>query len=332
MQQFEPSIFSVIIIGIDNNADTSDATLSSEPFPADQGRCNVRGYFSDDMVLTQHTIMNCENCNSETNNKHYCCKKCYLQHRASKNDRLCQNCGKKFHLKNTAYEKRGGGKYCSKWCGTRKLKFNEKYFDIIDTEQKAYWLGFLFADGSQNGQAFQMALKIDDKHHLEKFKIALEAEQIVKEVKNENHKKKIAALLQISSQYFCKSLEKIGCVKNKTLIVKYPIIPDHLHKHFIRGVFDGDGTVGFYDRKHNYLGWSIYSASKDFCYEIYKIIKLKNIKVNFRKRIYKDGRYPGYNVAIGSQKAIKDIYHYLYDDATVFLERKKEKFNLIISL
>jgi len=62
--------------------------------------------------------------------------------------RNCARCGTKFVLKNIAYEKMGKGKFCSRECATRKLEFNDRFFDVIDTEQKAYWLGFIFAEGS----------------------------------------------------------------------------------------------------------------------------------------------------------------------------------------
>ena len=50
-------------------------------------------------------------------------------------------------------------------------KFNEHIFDIIDTEEKAYWLGFIYADGciSLKTNAFEISLKYDDINHLNKF-------------------------------------------------------------------------------------------------------------------------------------------------------------------
>ena len=50
-------------------------------------------------------------------------------------------------------------------------KFNENVFDSIDTEEKAYWLGFIFADGyiSLKGNSFELSLKGSDSEHLDKF-------------------------------------------------------------------------------------------------------------------------------------------------------------------
>jgi hypothetical protein len=270
--------------------------------------------------------MNCKYCNQLTSNENFCSRICYQEHRQLDRYRICQFCGNAFIIKNKAYEKRGGGKYCSRTCGTRKFKFNEKFFDKIDTEKKAYWLGFLYADGSQNGNQFQMCLKIDDKGHLEKFKIAIDAEHLVKEIVKKNHKKFIGALFQISSKYFCKSLENQGCVKNKTFIVKFPNIDSNLHRHFIRGVFDGDGTIGIMNKKYGYKKWTIYSASEKFGLKISKILQRSNMQVKFYKRNYKDNRKPGYNVEIHRKNEFDKLYRFLYDGATIFLDRKKDKF------
>ena len=242
--------------------------------------------------------------------------------------RICQFCGKEFFLKNLAYEKRGNGKFCSLACGTRKLQFNEKFFDAIDTEEKAYWLGFLYADGSQNGNQFQMCLKIDDKNHLEKFRNAIEAEHTVKEIIKKNHKAGIAALFQISSKYFCNSLQLCGCVKNKTFIVKFPIIDSHLHRHFIRGVFDGDGTIGIMNKTYNYKKWTIYSASQNFCKSICDILVQNGINTKCYKREYSDGRRPGYNAEVHRKDEFDKLYQYLYNSATICLERKRNVFTI----
>lgn len=270
--------------------------------------------------------MSCKFCQKLTTNNNFCSKACYQQYRQQDRIRICQFCEKEFLIKNKAYEKRGHGKFCSRECGTRKFRFNEKFFDVIDTEEKAYWLGFLYADGSQNGNQFQMCLKIDDKDHLEKFRIAIGAEHTVKEIIKKNHKKGIGALFQVSSKYFCQSLQECGCVKNKTLIVKFPNINANLHRHFIRGIFDGDGTIGIMNKKYGYKKWTIYSASHEFCNSIHNILTQNGIKNKLYKRIYKDGRAPGYNVEVHCKNEFTKLYHYLYNSATIFLERKEKKF------
>ena len=52
-----------------------------------------------------------------------------------------------------------------------KSKFDECVFDSIDNEEKAYWLGFIFADGciSSRDNAFELSLKGEDIEHLHKF-------------------------------------------------------------------------------------------------------------------------------------------------------------------
>lgn len=270
--------------------------------------------------------MNCKSCGLATQNAKFCCKLCYFMFRRKDLNRLCKNCGKKFLLKNIAYEKRGYGKHCSLSCGTRKFKFNESFFEKIDSEEKAYWLGFLYADGTQNGNQFQICLKIDDKEHLEKFRKTIDSNHSIKKIIKKNHKAGFAALFQISSKRFCKSLQDSGCVKNKTFIVKFPHLPDYLNRHFIRGVFDGDGTIGIMNKKYGYKKWSIYSASQDFCKSITNILTKENIDVVLYERRYKDNRKPGFNVEIHKQNEFPKLYNYLYKDASVYLQRKKNKF------
>lgn len=229
-------------------------------------------------------------------------------------------------LKNIAYEKRGGGRFCSRECGTRKFKLNERFFETIDTEEKAYWLGFLYADGSQNGKQFQIGLQIGDKNHLEKFAKSINCEHRVKEIKKSSHRKGIAANLQISSKLFCYHLEQQGCVRNKTFVTQYPKIPNHLDRHFIRGVFDGDGTIGIMNKKYGNKKATIYSASKLFAKSIAAVLVSNKVVCNLYKREYSDGRAPGFNVQIATKTGLFKLFSFFYTDATVCLQRKQNKF------
>lgn len=55
--------------------------------------------------------------------------------------------------------------------GRRKYSLNEEYFDVIDNQNKAYYLGLLYADGCNNVQryAIHLDLQIDDREIIEKF-------------------------------------------------------------------------------------------------------------------------------------------------------------------
>ena len=130
----------------------------------------------------------------------------------------------------------------------RKYNVNDVYFNKIDTEEKAYWLGFLLADGcihERDGQdRLSLVLGIKDKNHLEKFKKSLSFEGPIID-----YTKKsglfiglIHSYIRITSQLLVNDLAKVGCMPRKTLTLEFPIIYDELRHHFIRGYFDGDGN------------------------------------------------------------------------------------------
>lgn len=145
-----------------------------------------------------------------------------------------------------------------------KHTLNEHIFDIIDTEEKAYWLGFLYADGwiNSSNNIVGLSLSTKDMGHLLKFKQFLnwtgdikiyETHQFgTKAVYNKNGDILYIGEINIGSLILHNALHNLGCVPNKSLILEFPsedIVPSHLIRHFIRGYFDGDGTLGLY--KHS---------------------------------------------------------------------------------
>ena len=126
----------------------------------------------------------------------------------------------------------------------RKYIFNENYFEDINTEEQAYWLGFLAADGRINRRTLKINLNIRDKKHLEKFATTLNSNLIVKEIPGTSYGEGTAmASLEINSIKMVADLAKYGVIPNKSLILKPPILPPELERHWIRGYLDGDGSI-----------------------------------------------------------------------------------------
>jgi hypothetical protein len=176
----------------------------------------------------------------------FCSRKCKFH---KNNTRICEYCNKVFILDNIAYEKRGGGRYCGMICSTmanKKYTFDENYFTHIDSPEKAYWLGFLFADGYNTDDEIVIELAKKDITHLVKFKKTIKATQLIstrsKYDKNQLNTKEFASI-RISSREMCKILSIHGMIKNKTYTLKYPDINSEYDRHFIRGFFDGDGCI-----------------------------------------------------------------------------------------
>lgn len=215
----------------------------------------------------------------------------------------------------------------------RKYNVNDNYFNKIDTEEKAYWLGFLMADGcihQRSGQdRISLVLAIKDKNHLEKFKKSLSFEGPIID-----YTKKsglfiglIHSHIKITSQQLANDLTKIGCTPRKSLILEFPKLNETLIHHFIRGYFDGDGSVFISKEKHwrnNKISPVIhfrFSGTKTFLNAVDK-------QINLSGRLVQAKNSKVYELSYKRNKKAKLFYNYLYKNATIFLKRKKEVFEI----
>lgn len=209
-----------------------------------------------------------------------------------------------------------------------ELKFDNTVFDKIDTEEKAYWLGFLYADGcvSKNSNIVSIGLKNSDKSHLEKFRLFLKSKSNVSEcIVNTNNKSYKTCRFQVCDKHFRESLVKLGCVPEKSLILKFPQLSIFSNKEliydFIRGYVDGDGCLTF--SRCGRLELSIL-GTKEFLEGICNIFenrfksihKIKRLKTNVYK-ISNCGENADYVTSI------------LYRNANIYLERKRNRFAVL---
>lgn len=201
---------------------------------------------------------------------------------------------------------------------TTKYIVNHVSFSVIDNEEKAYWLGFLMADGyvSQEHNHIELVLAAMDKSHLLNFKDFLQTDSPIKD-KEVTLKGKIfkAVRIYVHSEQIVKDLVSFGCIQNKSLVLQFPVLPKNLIHHFIRGYFDGDGSISLTNNKQ--LQFSLLGTDMflDECEKQMKLHKNKRKEQGQAKAI----RYSG-NVQC------KKIFDYLYQDATIYLERKYNKF------
>lgn len=215
----------------------------------------------------------------------------------------------------------------------RKYHHNESFFESIDTEEKAYWLGFMYADGwiqdnsNRHGQDhFGISLADKDEKHLNKFLKSLNATNPIN-YDNSNTKKGQSriAKVELTSQKTVDDLIKHGCFKKKTLILKPPSsVPDKLIPHFIRGFFDGDGSIvksggKFYEQYGKYNFSISFSCMEEIAYWLQDYFKFGSVVKDQRKE-------KSYSYTIGGNNAVEEFYHILYDNATIYLERKYNRF------
>lgn len=271
----------------------------------------------------------CGDLMSSAKGRVFCSKKCSNGFRSSKYTKICPTCHKPFILKNRAYERRGAGVYCSIKCGAvahKRHNLDEKYFDKIDCERKAYWLGFLFADGYQSGKEVRVRLKSSDKPHLEEFKKDVCATVPIRARINWSPLYKFGKVdiseLVLYSPTMCRSLADLGCVRAKSLILEYPRrVPKRLERHFIRGYFDGDGCISVTKsgkRVH------FYSGSLAMVAGIEEFFLRKGITLN---RGISNQRF----LSTARRATILKVYKVMYRAATIFLDRKKNKFDKFLN-
>lgn len=225
--------------------------------------------------------------------------------------------------------------------GARKHKFNERYFENIDSEEKAYWLGFIAADGCvyKNKQSYrlQINLKGSDIDHLKKFQKAICSDYKITE-KKVGKAQSNTCQLKINSTKMCNDLIKNNIIERKSIIFEPPILNKNLMNHFIRGYFDGDGCICVYKVKfirnnHKYINTKCcinIVGTEQFLTELKKILENNNIKCN--SKLYKRHKERFNNIRtlmISGKQNCKSFYKFAYKDSNVFLLRKYEKFKNI---
>jgi hypothetical protein len=210
----------------------------------------------------------------------------------------------------------------------RWYNFNEDYFEKIDTEDKAYFLGFIVADGCvyNNGNTIKIIQKETD--ILYEFKKFINSEAPIFNSKTIN-----ISSISITSSKTKKDLENLGIHSNKTMVIKYPNISENLQNHFVRGVFDGDGCISLRtDKRDNSQRGqvNICSGSYDFIKEYYdRLVEYCGLSGKNKIRNPK-GSY--YVVDWGGLSDVEKIYEFLYKDSNVYLKRKRETFDKVVSI
>ena len=215
-------------------------------------------------------------------------------------------------------------KYISKVPLEKLRKYDYSYcdhiFDVIDTEEKAYWLGFLYADGyiSDAKTTVELSLKEEDYNHIIKFRkfLKLENKPITKKIKHfKNGVDKTLYKFSFNSQSVKDNLIKLGCFPNKTFFLKFPtedIVPKNLIHHFIRGYIDGDGCI--YVSKKNIISVEVI-GTEDFLIGYKKWVNLGHNKIyNCSCTSVKRAMY--------FNKQALNLLERLYKDSNIYLERK----------
>lgn len=242
--------------------------------------------------------------------------------------------GLKYHQPVYNYFKKMGWERTGK-TGKRIYKVNEDFFKCINTEEKAYILGFICADGHIEKDRLNITVSVRDRDILEKIRSAMYSNHPIKEVQRMNPYKRTnrstltLVELVIGSVKLVKPLFDMGLTTNKTYtlsgdILKY--VPKYLMRDFLRGYFDGDGNVLFGRRYSSGYKYNInICGNEDFL--------LKSFQTYFpsNNKLYKDlYSRQCYVWKISQRDKVKDFMYYLYYNSSIFLQRKYNEFRKIM--
>lgn len=216
-----------------------------------------------------------------------------------------------------------------KVCG--KANFNEHIFDSIDTEEKAYWLGFIYADGTISSSPlrkeegakvqyqFELSLSSKDYNHLLKF-----AEFLCYD-KEKVYCDEIRCRLSVYSKHLWNVLNCNGCTPQKSLTLRFPKkeLFDNIFlvKHFIRGYFDGDGSITYTNEEHIIPKFHLLGTSQ-FLEEIKTYLNIKDINLNI---LHPEKQSITKYIQVTGKRALS-LLDILYKDSTIYLDRKYNKY------
>lgn len=203
----------------------------------------------------------------------------------------------------------------------QKHTYNTEFFKHIDTEEKAYWLGFLYADGYIGKRTtMELALAKADEKHLEAFRDCI-APKVPLEPREIKLKGKMfhAVRLSFTSKEIKDQLNSLGCLNKKSLTLQFNknLLTSDLMRHFLRGYFDGDGCIYA-------TGW-VLSGNAKFLTAVQTYL-LEHVSGYTQVEVRKDKRSNIYSVSKGTPRAALRFLHYIYQNATIYLERKYNKY------
>ena len=231
------------------------------------------------------------------------------------------------------------GKCCDLGLSGKRRKIHSDYFEDIDSSLKAYFLGFIFADGwivkndTSSSYEFGMTLSSVDKYLLELLNDELGGQNIIyhhdpKEVlvckKQVAHSGHCDTLRVYSKKLVC-DLVKHGVETNKSLKNTIPIVDDRLFFDFLRGYIDGDGCY-YTDNNQTYM--HITCANKSPLEYIQNKLKQFNIKT----QIYTENDKKHRLMCTSFNEMTKLVNCLYYQDDLFYLQRKYEKIKHFLGL
>lgn len=210
---------------------------------------------------------------------------------------------------------------------------NYHFFDTIDTEEKAYWLGFLTADGwisetKEGHKSVGIELQYGDIEHLRKFNKSIEGNYKITDrwricSVSKNNTKTHNCVIRVYSKLMYDSLCELGFSTDKTYCIGIPLLRKDLIRHYVRGYFDGDGCFTLTNKtfKTNYI-----TASKNFNDDMLNILS-QELDIHIKNHSYvNEYETVMYRPDITRNEDKIKFLDYMYKDSTIYLDRKYKKY------
>lgn len=206
--------------------------------------------------------------------------------------------------------------------------FTHDYFENIDTEAKAYFLGLIVADGnvdnSSSTRSENIRLELKDKDILELLVKETKTSSALQYYKREG-RKNATYKWSVRSSKMADDLKKYGVVPNKTYVTDslYFGLREDLKRHYIRGIVDGDGSIY---RSNDTWNLNVTSKSVNFLEELQDVFMEMTGKLN-RKKITD---YKGVHKLVYVSRDVEKLCHVLYTDSNFYIKRKKDLAKLVV--
>lgn len=213
-------------------------------------------------------------------------------------------------------------------------QLNENYFETIDTREKAYFLGLLAADGcihksipGKRNTRISLTLKLEDKYIIDKLSTEIEFTGNVRiiTIRKGKYTGHQYGHIEFTSEKMAADLSKYGVTRSKSSTLQYPIIPKEFDFDFIRGYFDGNGSVFISNEKHWRSGSITPVIHFRFCgtQELLETIKSK---LNVKGTLTKERKSFVYDLHCKRNVQANIFFNKIYTDTTLYLKRKYDVF------
>ena len=189
-----------------------------------------------------------------------------------------------------------------------KYKFNEDIFTDLNKEEDAYWLGFLYADGTTSKYSTRIGLAPRDINHIQKFRTFISGNMPIR-------KYKVSCNIDVNSMVLATRLKQLGIVVARGRFdLTLAKLPQSSHRHFIRGYVDGDGCLAKDER--------VIILGKLDILEWIQNVFINTLGINKTKLRHRGNVH---ELCVGGRKQAWTVVDFLYQDAVVLLDRKLKK-------